>query len=376
MEIQAFEKLGIQNLHSVFGRGVRGETLARRCHAGQTLECIRDAGLKVVVDFRTADHNDRFARRCDDVGIVYYHIPTDAKIVPPEELFKTLPLLFKILDGDRFYISCQQGLHRTDIALALYYYFHNDREVPEMVGHYKNGIFRCDDIGRRVNSIRPFFPEVDEALFLQRRKRFLAFNREMAEKYKDVAVNPIAFNVAAQRVAATTKAGRAKTFSGDLEFLSNFYPAPVVVGGIRYGTSEAAYQAQKSQDETVRAHFAEYHPGKAKRKGQQIVMRPDWYEVRLSVMEEVVCAKFTQNPALAAKLLATGEKPLEEGNTWGDTFWGIDVNTGEGENNLGKILMKVRDELRQNPHYAGLRTSSLSVFARALRYVVSLFKRG
>jgi ribA/ribD-fused uncharacterized protein len=239
-----------------------------------------------------------------------------------------------------------------------------------MVGHYKRGVLRCDDIMRRVNMMRPFFQEVDEALFLQRRKRFLAFNREMAEKYKDSAVSPSAFNVAAHRA----KADSAKTFSGDLDFLSNFYPAPVVVGGIRYGTSEAAYQAQKSLDETVRAHFAEYHPGKAKRKGQQIVMRPDWYEVRLAVMEEVLRAKFTQNPALAAKLLATGEKPLEEGNAWGDTFWGIDLNTGEGENNLGKILMKVRAELRQDPHYAGL--SSLSVFARALRYVVSLFKKG
>ena len=186
MKIQELRKLGIRRLHSVFGRGVRGETLARRCYAGQTLERVRDAGVKVVIDFRTADHNDRFARRCADVGIAYHHIPTDAQVTPARVLFEALPRLFEVLDGDGFYISCQQGLHRTDIALALYYYFHNDGEVPEMVGHYKKGVLRCDDIGRRVNGMRPFFPEVDEALFLQRRKRFLAFNREMAEAYKGV----------------------------------------------------------------------------------------------------------------------------------------------------------------------------------------------
>ncbi len=186
MEIEKLKKLGIRNLHSVFGRGVRGETLARRGLLGDVLECVRDVGVKVVVDFRTADHNDRIARRCAELGIDYHHMPTDAKVTPPEELAKALPLLFEVLDGDGFYISCQQGRHRTDIALALYYYFHNDREVPEMIGHYKKGVFRCDDIGRRVNLMHSFFPEVDDETFLQRRKCFLAFNREKAIANKDV----------------------------------------------------------------------------------------------------------------------------------------------------------------------------------------------
>lgn len=371
MEIQEIKKLGIRNLHSVFGRGVRGETLARRGLIWQVLGRVKDAGVKVIIDFRTADHSDKFARRCADVGIVYHHVPTDAQVMPPEELFAALPRLFEVLDGDGFYISCQQGLHRTDIALALYYYFHNDSEVPEMVGHYKRGVFRCDDIGRRVNMMRPFFPEVGEELFAQRRKRFLAFNREKAEAYKDVVEEPVAAtDVETDGVVAPAKTGVTKTFSGDLDFLSNFYPAPVVVGGIRYGTSEAAYQAQKSLDEAVRTRFAEYPPGKAKRKGQQIVIRPDWYEVRLAVMDEVIRAKFTQNPDLAAKLVSTGTTLLEEGNSWGDTFWGVDVHTGKGENNLGKILMKVREKLRQSGDCKGP-----SVFGRIFSFFCSLFKK-
>lgn len=61
-------------------------------------------------------------------------------------------------------------------------------------------------------------------------------------------------------------------------------------------------------------------------------------------MYEICMAKFTQNEDLKEKLLATGNDILEEGNTWGDKVWGT-VN-GVGENKLGKILMKVREELR------------------------------
>ena len=64
-------------------------------------------------------------------------------------------------------------------------------------------------------------------------------------------------------------------------------------------------------------------------------------------MEQVVYAKFAQNPTLAQDLLDTADKPLKEGNTWGDVYWGINLRTGEGENNLGKILMALRDYFRE-----------------------------
>lgn len=79
--------------------------------------------------------------------------------------------------------------------------------------------------------------------------------------------------------------------------------------------------------------------------GRRVKLRPDWEQVKTAVMEEVVRAKFTQNPDLAALLLSTGDAELIEGNTWGDTCWGVDLRTGRGENRLGRILMKVRAEL-------------------------------
>ena len=63
-------------------------------------------------------------------------------------------------------------------------------------------------------------------------------------------------------------------------------------------------------------------------------------------MASVIRARFTQHPELAQQLLATGTAPLGEGNTWGDTCWGVDLRTGKGENRPGVILMKTRDELR------------------------------
>ena len=74
--------------------------------------------------------------------------------------------------------------------------------------------------------------------------------------------------------------------------------------------------------------FTEYGPGKSKGVGRRVPLRPDWEEVKVGIMEEIIRAKFTQHPELAAMLLATGEKVLVEGNTWGDTCWGVDVRTG------------------------------------------------
>ena len=129
-------------------------------------------------------------------------------------------------------------------------------------------------------------------------------------------------------------------------FLSNFYEARVAYNGLVYGSNEAAFQAQKCMTEEEKIPFTGYGPGKSKGLGRRVPLRPDWEQVKVGIMEDIVRAKFTQHPELAAKLLATGDKVLVEGNTWGDTCWGVDMRTGQGENHLGRILMKVREELR------------------------------
>lgn len=138
-----------------------------------------------------------------------------------------------------------------------------------------------------------------------------------------------------------------ESFFGGYRFLSNFYPARVVYRGLTFSSSEAAYQAEKCIEEHDRLAFTQYEASEAKRQGQQIAVRSDWEQIKYHVMLDIVTEKFRQNPDLAERLLATGDAPLYEGNDWGDTYWGIDIDTKEGQNHLGKILMHVRSELRQ-----------------------------
>lgn len=130
-------------------------------------------------------------------------------------------------------------------------------------------------------------------------------------------------------------------FKGDYFFLSNFYVAPVVYQGIRFENNEAAFQAAKCPERM--RDFCGLNPQAAKRLGRRVELRPDWEAVKHDVMYQVCKAKFTQNPDLLNKLLATGDAELVEGNTWGDQVWG--VCKGVGENHLGKTLMRIRSEL-------------------------------
>jgi len=135
------------------------------------------------------------------------------------------------------------------------------------------------------------------------------------------------------------------SFSGEYRFLSNFFPTKVNLEGIEFPTLENAYQAAKNFDWERRKMFTTLSAGQAKREGQKTMMRPDWEQVKVLIMTSLVRDKFTRNPELGQRLLETGDAMLIEGNHWGDTFWG--VCKGKGENHLGKVLMKVREELKR-----------------------------
>lgn len=188
--------LPIANIARVDGNIVRGETLwasRNRRH----LDNVKAAGVDVIIDFRTADFTDKFSEICKAKGIEYHHFPIDKAVQSDEEMMEYLPKLFELLDNRNCYISCQQGLHRTDIALALYYMFHTPEVVPTLIGHNKKGELRCDDIMRRINSIYSLLVEksdgqfgikvFNEAEFRRRRKLLLETNRRRiaAETTKD-----------------------------------------------------------------------------------------------------------------------------------------------------------------------------------------------
>lgn len=132
------------------------------------------------------------------------------------------------------------------------------------------------------------------------------------------------------------------SFRDEYTFLSNFYPCNIEFEGFQFNSVECAYVAAKTLDIKERFRIsAMLNAGKAKKYGRTLDLRPDWDEIKLQVMEDLVTQKF-QIPELKEKLLATEDANLIEGNWWGDKFWGVDSETGIGKNHLGEILMKVR----------------------------------
>jgi len=137
-------------------------------------------------------------------------------------------------------------------------------------------------------------------------------------------------------------------FTDKNRFLSNFWKCRVVVYGVTYPSVEHAYQAAKCQFEADRDYIIRApSPGRAKMIGQQVAMVEDWDKIKLEVMLRLLRAKF-EGGSLAKRLLATGDLELIEGNRWHDNYWGV-CKCGKccgGQNQLGELLMQVRDEIK------------------------------
>lgn len=142
-------------------------------------------------------------------------------------------------------------------------------------------------------------------------------------------------------------------FTGEHRWLSNFFMREVIDdAGNRYASVEHAYQAAKARTEEERRHIADAPSAKkAKRRGGRIATDEAWSARKVDVMRAILLNKFAPGTELAAKLLATGEAHLAEGNAWGDRFWG--VCDGEGENHMGRLLMEIRTMLRAAPSQHG-----------------------
>lgn len=132
------------------------------------------------------------------------------------------------------------------------------------------------------------------------------------------------------------------SFQGEHRFLSNFWPCNILMDGQIYPSVENAYQAAKAHP-SQRGPFRACTPGAAKRLGRAHVLPSNWDSTRGLVMAALIAQKFMPREDLGRRLVATGDARLVEGNTWGDTFWG--VCRGRGENRLGEILMQRRAQL-------------------------------
>jgi N-glycosidase YbiA len=130
-------------------------------------------------------------------------------------------------------------------------------------------------------------------------------------------------------------------------FMSNFAEYAFSLDGKKWRTSEHYFQAKKFDDaayvELVRSQNT---PALAAKMGRnrKVKIRRDWESIKNDVMYRAVRAKFEQNLDIAQMLLETGTAKLIE-HADNDDYWG-DGGDGSGQNMLGRILMRVRDELR------------------------------
>lgn len=132
------------------------------------------------------------------------------------------------------------------------------------------------------------------------------------------------------------------------EPLSSFSRHGFVLEGVSWPSVEHYFQAMKFEDAQYREVIrAADHPRKARRLGRsrRKKLRPDWKVVRKVIMTRAIYTKCRANPDVAQRLLATGERRLVENNSY-DYFWGCGRDR-RGYNYFGRILMSVRDRLRE-----------------------------
>lgn len=136
-------------------------------------------------------------------------------------------------------------------------------------------------------------------------------------------------------------------FKNEYRWLSNFVPCSIELDGQMYKSVEHAYQSAKSEDDWNWKEFCvlETSSAEVKRQSKLIILRKDWDDVKENIMLDCLRQKFSQEP-YKQLLLDTKNEQIQEGNWWGDDYWGVDLKTGKGQNKLGKMIMKIRQEIR------------------------------
>lgn len=163
-------------------------------------------------------------------------------------------------------------------------------------------------------------------------------------------------------------------FQGEYRWLSNFVQIKDGVSlrdgtDVIYPTVEHAYQMAKLpviDRIMLKDASRRMTAGDIKKASKSWVIRQDWEDDKLSIMLDLQRQKYStrqyQTPLLETVRILDGKTligadpwaeydnqenfmMIEEGNKWGDTFWGVDLKKGYGKNHLGKIIMQVRNEI-------------------------------
>ena len=168
---------GVADLAPVYG-GYRGRTLSSPRQA-EAWPVLVNAGIRLVIDLRADYTADVYEQLCSRYGVMYYHYP----VAEDEDSVRSMVAGFnefcQLLDAGQFYISCAMGLHRTDIALSLYWVFHAaDKGAPPPVlkGYVGSTSKRIGKLMRMVNTMQERLfnmgngKDLPADVFMQRKK--------------------------------------------------------------------------------------------------------------------------------------------------------------------------------------------------------------
>ena len=137
-------------------------------------------------------------------------------------------------------------------------------------------------------------------------------------------------------------------FRNEYGWLSNFELVEIVWESIIYPSVEHAFASAKSKEPIWKSICSD--PGNSpkyiKKMGRKVDLVSNWESIKTDVMFTLLSHKFNKEP-YRSKLIETGNTHIQEGNHWNDTFWGVNLKTGEGENVLGGMIMEIRNDLRE-----------------------------
>ena len=164
MDIQRIIETDIPDIASVYG-GVRGRSMSSK-GLGMVWPTIKEAGVKTVIELRCFDDSKKLPIICEKYGIDYFRFPIDRKVRNIEEIIAAFPRFCELIDKGGFYMACYHGLHRTDIAVSLYWVFYGaDRgvEPPQIRGYREDEGRDTSKIMRVLNAMYAKMTEINGA---------------------------------------------------------------------------------------------------------------------------------------------------------------------------------------------------------------------
>lgn len=160
MDIQRIIDTDIPDIAPVYG-GVRGRSMSSK-GLGMVWPTIKEAGVKTIIELRCFDDSKRLPVICEKFGIEYFRFPIDRKVRNMDVIYESFPRFCELMDNGDFYIACYHGLHRTDIAICLYWVFYaadKGVEPPQIRGYREEEGRDTSKIMRVLNAMYEYMTQ-------------------------------------------------------------------------------------------------------------------------------------------------------------------------------------------------------------------------